>query len=120
MYYYQRIPLVTLSNFFNIFSLPQIQAQCSDRNFAYQMTEELHHPWMKKLFVGFAQTSEFNGPRMPIHSHPLIEEISGSNIIEPVFHLPYRIFGSSPPVQSFDPAKMLTVLDFHLLKNWNN
>ncbi|XP_074578356.1 chromatin-remodeling ATPase INO80 [Curcuma longa] len=87
---------------------PPIHAQCSDRSFAYQMTEELHHPWMKKLFVGFARTSEFNGPRMPIHSHPLIEEISGSNIIEPVFQLPYRIFGSSPPVRSFDPAKMLT------------
>ncbi|XP_042418985.1 chromatin-remodeling ATPase INO80-like isoform X1 [Zingiber officinale] len=87
---------------------PPIHAQCSDRSFAYQMTEEFHHPWMKKLFVGFARTSEFNGPRMPIHSHPLIEEISGSNIIEPVFQLPYRIFGSSPPVRSFDPAKMLT------------
>ncbi|KAG6528095.1 hypothetical protein ZIOFF_010244 [Zingiber officinale] len=87
---------------------PPIHVQCSDRSFAYQMTEELHHPWMKKLFVGFARTSEFNGPRMPIHSHPLIEEISGSNVIEPVFQLPYRIFGSSPPVRSFDPAKMLT------------
>ncbi|XP_042462203.1 chromatin-remodeling ATPase INO80-like [Zingiber officinale] len=87
---------------------PPIHVQCSDRSFAYQMTEELHHPWMKKLFVGFARTSEFNGPRMPIHSHPLIEEISGSNVIEPVFQLPYRIFGSSPPVRNFDPAKMLT------------
>ncbi|WOK93553.1 DNA helicase INO80 isoform X1 [Canna indica] len=86
---------------------PPIHSRCSDRSFAYQITEELHHPWMKKLFLGFARTSEFNGPR-PIHPHHLIEEISESHVIDPIFQLPYRIFGSSPPMQSFDPAKMLT------------
>ncbi|CAD5162823.1 unnamed protein product [Musa acuminata subsp. malaccensis] len=87
---------------------PPIHAQCPDRSFAYQINEELHHPWMKKLFLGFARTSEFNGPRRPMHHHHLIEEISQSYAIEPIFQLPYRIFGSSPPMQSFDPAKMLT------------
>ncbi|XP_058204448.1 chromatin-remodeling ATPase INO80 isoform X1 [Rhododendron vialii] len=89
---------------------PPINAQCSDRNFAYQMLEELHHPWAKRLLTGFARTSDFSGPRMPdCPPHCLIEEIDAElPVSQPALHLTYEIFGSCPPMQSFDPAKMLT------------
>lgn len=88
---------------------PPISAQCTDRSFAYRNIEELHHPWAKKIFVGFARTSEFNGPRVPSGPHHLIQEVhSESSSVMPMLQLTYRIFGSSPPMQSFDPAKMLT------------
>jgi DNA helicase INO80 len=73
----------------------------------------MHDPWAKKLFLGFARTSEFNGPRQPAGLHPLIQEVhTDLPILEPMLQLPYRIFGSSPPMSNFDPAKMLTV-SFH-------
>jgi len=88
---------------------PPITAQCSDRNFAYQMLEELHFPWAKRLLTGFARTSNFNGPRMPNCPHRLIEEIDAElPVSRPALQLTYEIFGSCPPMQSFDPAKMLT------------
>lgn len=87
----------------------QINAHCSDRNFAYKMLEELHHPWIKRLLVGFARTSEFNGPRKPGAAHHLIQEIDSElSITQPALQLTYKIFGSCPPMQPFDPAKMLT------------
>ena len=69
----------------------------------------MHDPWAKKLILGFARTSEFNGPRKPVGLHPLIQEVHTEPILEPMLQLPYRIFGSSPPMSNFDPAKMLTV-----------
>lgn len=88
---------------------PPIDVICSDRGFAYQNAEALHHPWMKKLLVGFARTSEFNGPTKPRDPHHLIQEIDSDLLSEqPVLQLTNRIFGSSPPLQSFDLAKMLT------------
>ncbi|XVF56192.1 hypothetical protein PTKIN_Ptkin06aG0098600 [Pterospermum kingtungense] len=88
---------------------PPITAQCSDRNFAYRMTEELHHPWVKRLLIGFARTSEYNGPRMPESPHHLIQEIDTElPVARPALQLTYKIFGSCPPMQSFDPAKLLT------------
>ncbi|CAA6662147.1 unnamed protein product [Spirodela intermedia] len=88
---------------------PPVTALCSDRSFAYQMAEELHNPWVKRLLVGFARTSEFNGPRIPITPHNLIEEIDSKlPVSQPILQLTHDIFGSSPPMQSFDPAKMLT------------
>ncbi|XXG70943.1 hypothetical protein AAC387_Pa07g0306 [Persea americana] len=89
---------------------PPIDVHCSDRSFAYQMLEELHHPWLKRLFLGFARTSESNGPAMPNGSpHPLIQEIDVElPVAQPVFHLTHKIFGSCPPMQNFDPAKLLT------------
>lgn len=88
---------------------PPINVRCSDRNFAYKLTDEMHDPWIKKLFLGFARTSEFNGPREPNAPNPMIQEVcSVSPIPEPILQLPYRIFGSSPPMSNFDPAKMLT------------
>ncbi|XP_043691411.1 chromatin-remodeling ATPase INO80-like isoform X4 [Telopea speciosissima] len=88
---------------------PPINAHCSDRNFAYKMLEELHNPWVKRVFSGFARTSEFNGPREPSGTHHLIKEINSElSVSEPVLQLTYKIFGSSPPMQPFDPAKMLT------------
>ncbi|XP_022748348.1 DNA helicase INO80 isoform X1 [Durio zibethinus] len=88
---------------------PPITAQCSDRNFAYRMTEELHHPWVKRLLIGFARTSKFNGPRRPDGPHHLIQEIDSELPVErPALQLTYKIFGSCPPMQSFDPAKLLT------------
>ncbi|XP_031494199.1 chromatin-remodeling ATPase INO80 [Nymphaea colorata] len=88
---------------------PPVDVHCSDRSFAYQLLEELHHPWLKRLFVGFARTSEFNGPRRPLKTHHLIQEIDAElPIVQPVLQLTYKVFGSSPPMQSFDPAKMLT------------
>jgi len=104
-----------LSFIWSAFFTLQISAQCTDRNFAYQIAEELHNPWAKKMFLGFARTSEFNGPRMPSGSHRLIQEVdSESSSVEPMLQLTHRIFGSSPPMQSFDPAKMLTVFSFLL------
>ncbi|CAN4089861.1 unnamed protein product [Withania somnifera] len=88
---------------------PPINAHCSDRNFSYKMLEELHHPWIKRLLVGFARTSEYNGPRKPGAVHHLIQEIDSElPITQPALQLTYQIFGSCPPMQPFDPAKMLT------------
>ncbi|CAI0439686.1 unnamed protein product [Linum tenue] len=88
---------------------PPIPALCSDRNFAYKMVEELHHPWLKRLLIGFARTSELNGPRKPIGPHPLIEEIDSElPVSQPALQIVHDIFGSCPPMQSFDPAKLLT------------
>lgn len=102
-----------LSFYLKGFFILQITAQCMDRNFAYQSVEELHHPWAKNIFLGFARTSEFNGPRMPMGPHHLIEEVNTESSYQPMLELTHRIFGSSPPMQSFDPAKMLTVFAFH-------
>ncbi|KAI4386538.1 hypothetical protein MLD38_004465 [Melastoma candidum] len=89
---------------------PPISAVCSDRDFIYKTFEDFHHPWIKRLFVGFARTSEFNGPRMPAGPpHPLIEEIDTQlPISQPALQFTYRMFGSCPPMQSFDPSKLLT------------
>jgi DNA helicase INO80 len=88
---------------------PPVNVWCADRNFAYKFTDEMHDPWAKKLLLGFARTSEFNGPRKPVGLHPLIQEVhTDLPILEPMLRLPYRIFGSSPPMSNFDPAKMLT------------
>ncbi|KAF8398330.1 hypothetical protein HHK36_017257 [Tetracentron sinense] len=89
---------------------PPINVHCSDRNFAYKMLEELHHPWVKRLLFGFARTSECNGPRKPDGppSHLIKEIDSELPVVQPILQLTHKIFGSSPPMQSFDPAKMLT------------
>ncbi|XP_043726158.1 chromatin-remodeling ATPase INO80 isoform X2 [Telopea speciosissima] len=88
---------------------PPINAHCSNRNFAYEMLEELHNPWVKRLFFGFARTSQCNGPREPSGPHNLIQEIDSEiPVSRPILQLTYKIFGSSPPMQPFDPAKMLT------------
>ncbi|KAJ6700037.1 CHROMATIN-REMODELING ATPASE INO80 [Salix purpurea] len=88
---------------------PPIDGQCSDRNFAYQMMEELHQPRVKRLLIGFARTSEFNGPRKPGAPHPLVQEIESElPVSQPALQLTHKIFGSCPPMQSFDPAKLLT------------
>ncbi|XP_050226840.1 chromatin-remodeling ATPase INO80 isoform X2 [Mercurialis annua] len=88
---------------------PPISSQCSDRNFAYKMIEELHQPWVKRLLIGFARTSECNGPRKPNGVHPLVKEIDCEvPVSQPALQLTYKIFGSCPPMQSFDPAKLLT------------
>ncbi|KAK3039618.1 hypothetical protein RJ639_027209 [Escallonia herrerae] len=88
---------------------PPINAVCSDRNFAYKMIEEHQHPWVKRLLVGFARTSERNGPRKPIGPHHLIQEIDSElPVSQPALQLTYEIFGSCPPMRNFDFAKMLT------------
>ncbi|CAA0829860.1 DNA helicase INO80 [Striga hermonthica] len=88
---------------------PPINLHCSDRNFAYMMTEEWHNPWLKRLLVGFARTSDCNGPRNPLTTHHLIQEIDAElPVSQPALQLTYKIFGSCPPMQPFDPAKMLT------------
>lgn len=78
------------------------------------MIEERHNPWVKRLLVGFARTSECNGPRQPDGPpHQLIKEIDSElPVVQPALELTYKIFGSSPPMQSFDPAKLLTVSFF--------
>lgn len=92
------------------FILAQINVRCSDRDFVYKVAEEWHHPWLKRLLTGFARTSDFNGPRKPTEVHPLIQEINAElPITQPALQLTYKIFGSCPPMQPFDPAKMLTV-----------
>ncbi|PWA98266.1 INO80-like protein [Artemisia annua] len=87
-----------------------VNAHCSDRNFTYKMVEELHHPWIKRFLVGFARTSDCNGPRKPdVPPHHLIQEIDKElPVSQPALQLTHRIFGSCPPMQSFDPAKMLS------------
>ncbi|KAK1578959.1 hypothetical protein Q3G72_034530 [Acer saccharum] len=88
---------------------PLINVQCSNRNFVYRMNEEQHDPWVKKLLLGFARTSDHNGPRKPCFPHHLIQEIdSDLPVAQPALQLTYDIFGSCPPMQSFDPAKLLT------------
>ncbi|KAG6552261.1 hypothetical protein Mapa_006111 [Marchantia paleacea] len=88
---------------------PQIDIVCSDRGFSFQRTEELQDPWMKRLLVGFGRTSDFNGPSLPRAPHHLVaEQAVKIKVQEPLLSLPYRIFGSAPPVRSFDFAKMLT------------
>ncbi|XP_061339014.1 chromatin-remodeling ATPase INO80-like [Gastrolobium bilobum] len=88
---------------------PPIGAHCSDRNFYYKMIEELHDPWVKRLFVGFARTSDCNGPRKPDFPHHLIQEIDSElPVSQPALQLTHSIFGSSPPTRNFDPAKLLT------------
>ncbi|KAJ4896065.1 DNA helicase INO80 [Raphanus sativus] len=89
---------------------PPVSVHCSDRNSAYRITEEMHQPWLKRLLIGFARTSEANGPRKPSSlPHPLIQEIDSElPVVQPALQLTHRIFGSCPPMQSFDPAKLLT------------
>ncbi|KAI9080715.1 hypothetical protein K1719_037228 [Acacia pycnantha] len=89
---------------------PPIVAHCSDRSFSYKTLEDLHDPWVKRLLVGFARTSEFNGPRKPDGPpHHLIQEIDSElPVAQPALQLTYKILGSSPPMQNFDPAKLLT------------
>ncbi|CAH8384712.1 unnamed protein product [Eruca vesicaria subsp. sativa] len=89
---------------------PPVGVHCSDRNSAYRITEEMHQPWLKRLLLGFARTSEANGPRKPNNlPHPLIQEIDSElPVVQPALQLTHRIFGSCPPMQSFDPAKLLT------------
>ncbi|CAN6829241.1 unnamed protein product [Brassica oleracea] len=89
---------------------PPVSVHCSDRNFAYKTTEEMHQPWLKRLLIGFARTSEANGPRKPNSlPHPLIQEIDSElPAVQPALQLTHRVFGSCPPMQSFDPAKLLT------------
>lgn len=93
----------------------QVNAHCSDRNFAYKIVEELHDPWIKRLLVGFARTSDSNGPRKPdAPPHHLIQEIDKDlPVSQPALQLTHKIFGSCPPMQSFDPAKMLNVWTFY-------
>ena len=63
--------------------------------------------------MGFARTSEYNGPRKPDGPHHLIQEIDSEvPVSEPALQLTYNIFGSSPPMRNFDPAKLLTVCAF--------
>uniref|UniRef100_A0A7N0TWC5 Chromatin-remodeling ATPase INO80 n=1 Tax=Kalanchoe fedtschenkoi TaxID=63787 RepID=A0A7N0TWC5_KALFE len=87
-----------------------VDVQCSDRNFSYKAVEELHNPWVKRVLLGFARTSDCNGPWMPNGPpHHLIQEIDSElPVSQPVLQLTYKIFGSCPPMRSFDPAKLLT------------
>ena len=75
------------------------------------MLQEQQNPWVKRLFVGFARTSEFNGPSKPDGPpHHLIQEIDSElPASQPALQLTHKIFGSCPPMRSFDPAKLLTV-----------
>ncbi|MED6127535.1 hypothetical protein PIB30_088904 [Stylosanthes scabra] len=99
-----------LDEFIDFLTESTIAAHCSDRNFSYKMIEELHDPWAKRLFVGFARTSESLGPRMPVHSpHDLIQEIDSElPVSHPALKFTHDIFGCSPPMHNFDPAKLLT------------
>lgn len=107
-----------ICGFDDLFS-SQINVCCSDRDFAYKMAEEWHHPWLKRLLTGFARTSDCNGPRKPTKTHPLIQEIDAElPVTQPALQLTYKIFGSCPPMQPFDPAKMLTVRSLSLLNTW--
>ncbi|CAH1419801.1 unnamed protein product [Lactuca virosa] len=60
---------------------PPIDAECPDRDFAYRKAEELHNRWIKRV-------------ELPV--------------VQPALELTHKISGSCPPMQSFDPAKMLT------------
>ncbi|QCD96973.1 DNA helicase INO80 [Vigna unguiculata] len=88
---------------------PPIGLHCSNRNFYYKMIEELHDPTVKRLFVGFARTSDYNGPRKPDAPHHLIQEIDSElPVSHPALQLTHSIFGTSPPMRNFDPSKLLT------------
>ncbi|GBG59037.1 hypothetical protein CBR_g24383 [Chara braunii] len=88
---------------------PQVDVFCSDRSFAYQRQEMLHEPWTKQLLVGFARCSEDSGPSPPRRQHPLIQEVETGEVLDAPLLAPlFRVFGSAPPLQAFDFAKMLT------------
>jgi len=88
----------------------QINVMCSDRGLVSQRIEELENPTVKRFLVGFARTSDSNGPAMPLPlSGPIEESEVRARLIHPLLGIPFRIFGSAPPLQSFDFAKMLTV-----------
>ncbi|EPS73622.1 hypothetical protein M569_01128, partial [Genlisea aurea] len=88
---------------------PPITVHCSDRAFAYKLNEDWHNPWLKRLLIGFSRTSDSNGPKKPVGIHPLIQEVDAElPVVQPALQLTYKIFGSCPPMQPFDPAKMLT------------
>lgn len=72
--------------------------------------------------MGFARTSEFNGPRKPDGPpHHLIQEIDSElPVAQPALQLTYKILGSSPPMQNFDPAKLLTVSVVFLHLPWHS
>ncbi|CAM8962303.1 unnamed protein product [Rhodiola kirilowii] len=38
-----------------------VDVHCSDRNFSYKAVEEFHNPWIKRILLGFARTSNCNG-----------------------------------------------------------
>ncbi|KAH7443717.1 hypothetical protein KP509_02G047900 [Ceratopteris richardii] len=100
--------LRSINTFIPAVRAPQIEVLCSDRGFTCQREEEMHNPWVKRLLVGFARTSDRNGPALPPSPSYLIEEQDLQvHSQQPLLGLPYRIFGSSPPLQSFDFAKML-------------
>ncbi|KAG0597031.1 hypothetical protein M758_UG305700 [Ceratodon purpureus] len=88
---------------------PQISVMCSDRGFVSQRIEELENPLVKQFLVGFARTSESNGPAMPgtLSSHTEKSHVC-TRLLQPLLGITFRIFGSAPPLQSFDFAKMLT------------
>jgi len=76
------------------------------------MIEELHDPLVKRLFLGFARTSDYNGPRKPDAPHHLIQEIDSElPVSHPALQLTHSIFGTCPPMRNFDPSKLLTVSD---------
>lgn len=74
----------------------------------------MQNPWIKRLLVGFARTSDRNGPAVPLLPHHYIQEQDlRVHSQQPLLALPYHVFGSSPPLQSFDFAKMLIVISKH-------
>ena len=87
---------------------PQISLMCPDRGLVSQRIEELDNPRVKRFLVGFARTSENNGPAMPFPlSVPTEERQVRARLFQPLLGIAFRIFGSAPPLQSFDFAKML-------------
>lgn len=101
--------LRSVNTFIPAVRAPQIDVLCSDRGFSYQREEDLENPWIKRLLLGFARTSDRNGPAMPDFSHHyILEQDLKIHSQHPLLALPHHIFGSCPPLQSFDFAKMLT------------
>lgn len=88
---------------------PQISVMCSDKGFVSQRIEELENPLVKRFLVGFARTSERNGPALPSSlSSSMEESVVCTRLLEPLLGISFRVFGSAPLLQSFDFAKMLT------------
>ena len=80
-------------------------------NFAYKLLKELHHSLFKRLFIGFACTSDYDGPKKPNDHHHLIQEIDYElPITKPTLQLTYKIFGSSSPILSNLKPNTMTIL----------
>ncbi|KAG0572907.1 hypothetical protein KC19_VG134100 [Ceratodon purpureus] len=88
---------------------PQISVMCTDRAFVSQRIEELENPQVKRFLVGFARTSESNGPAMPGPLSSYTEENQVLDIL-----LKRLRFGNHRVLLFAQMTKMLNILEDYM------